>query len=212
MKGDWTHAWQPMVDAVGRDFGEGRTEVWGETIEASMVRRYIEPLELDSKLHSDAAFARAHGYADIVVPSTAIASFAMPLLWNPGDSPLFDDAARDAQPTRSHIGGVRFGLEPPTTHFFGVDAEADYLLPVVVGDRLCRRGALLLSCKPKETRVGQGAFISWQTEVINQRRERVALLRTTFFRYNVLRAEPVTRGSTRGRGPASAHDAGSSPE
>ena len=163
------------------------------------------------KLHSDAAFARAHGYADIVVPSTAIASFAMPLLWNPGDSPLFDDAARDAQPTRSHIGGVRFGLEPPTTHFFGVDAEADYLLPVVVGDRLCRRGALLLSCKPKETRVGQGAFISWQTEVINQRRERVALLRTTFFRYNVLRAEPVTRGSTRGRGPASAHDAGSSP-
>ena len=167
MKGDWAHAWQPMVDAVGRDFGEGRTEVWGETIEASMVRRYIEPLELDSKLHSDAAFARAHGYADIVVPSTAIASFAMPLLWNPGDSPLFDDAARDAQPTRSHIGGVRFGLEPPTTHFFGVDAEADYLLPVVVGDRLCRRGALLLSCKPKETRVGQGAFISWQTEVIN---------------------------------------------
>jgi hypothetical protein len=132
VKGDWTHAWQPMVDAVGRDFGEGRTEVWGETIEASMVRRYIEPLELDSKLHSDAAFARAHGYADIVVPSTAIASFAMPLLWNPGDSPLFDDAARDAQPTRSHIGGVRFGLEPPTTHFFGVDAEADYLLPVVV--------------------------------------------------------------------------------
>lgn len=106
MKGDWTHAWQPMVDAVGRDFGEGRTEVWGETIEASMVRRYIEPLELDSKLHSDAAFARAHGYADIVVPSTAIASFAMPLLWNPGDSPLFDDAARDAQPTRSHIGGL----------------------------------------------------------------------------------------------------------
>lgn len=106
---------------------------------------------------------------------------------------------------------MRFGLEPPTTHFFGVDAEADYLLPVVVGDRLCRRGALLLSCKPKETRVGQGAFISWQTEVINQRRERVALLRTTFFRYNVLRAEPVTPGSTRGRGPASAHDAGSSP-
>ena len=35
MKGDWTHAWQPMVDAVGRDFGEGRTEVtW--TIEGEL--------------------------------------------------------------------------------------------------------------------------------------------------------------------------------
>ena len=59
-EGDWTHAWQPMVDAVGRDFGEGRTEVWGETIGSE----HGAPLhraarELDSELHSDAAFARA---------------------------------------------------------------------------------------------------------------------------------------------------------
>lgn len=184
MTEDWMRAWQPMVDAVGRDFGEGREEVWGETIEASMVRRYIEPLELDCAIHSDAQAAREAGYADIVVPCSALACFAMPLLWRPGDAPLFDDAARDAQPARGHIGGVTFGLEPPTTHFFGADASADFLLPVVVGDRLCRRGALLLACKPRETRVGRGAFISWQMEVINQRRERVALMRTTFFRYN----------------------------
>lgn len=177
-------AWQPMVDAVGRDFGAGRPEVWGETIEAGMVRRYIEPLELDCAIHSDRESARALGYGDVVVPSTAIASLALPLLWRPGDAPLFTDAARHAQPARSFVGGVTFGLEPPTTHFFGVDAEADYLQPVVVGDRLCRRGALLLACRPKQARPGRGAFISWQTEVINQRREPVALLRTTFFRYN----------------------------
>jgi len=180
----WMHAWQPMVEAAGRDFGEGRPEVWGEVIERSMVRRYIEPLELDCRLHSDPDFARAHGYADVVVPSTAIASFAMPLLWQPGDAPLFTEASRHAQPTRSHVGGITFGLEPPTTHFFAVDAAADYLLPVVAGDRLCRFGALLLSCHPKQTRLGRGAFIAWQTRVINQRREPVALLRTTFYRYN----------------------------
>lgn len=179
----WMKAWGPMVAAVGREFGEDRPEVWGEVIEAGAVRRYIEPLELDSALHSDAAFARAHGYRDIVVPCSALASFALPLLWQPGQPPLFTDAARDAQLTRSHIAGVLFGLEPPTTHFFAVNAEADFLEPACVGDRLCRRGALLLECQPKQTRLGHGAFITWQTEVINQERTLVARLRTTFFRY-----------------------------
>ena len=58
---------------------------------------------------------------------------------------------------------------------------------------------------------GQLALVAELALWGEEERERVALLRTTFFRYNVLRAEPVTRGSTRGRGPASAHDAGSSP-
>jgi hypothetical protein len=178
-----------MVAAVGRDFGAGRAEIWGEVIEAGAVRRYIEPLEFDCALHSDAVFARGHGYRDIVVPNSALASFALPLLWQPGDPPLFTDAARDAQPMRSHIGGIVFGLEPPTTHFFGVDAAADYLHAAVVGDRLCRRGALLLSCTPKQTRLGRGAFIAWQTEVINQERVLLARLRTTFFRYNPVAAE-----------------------
>lgn len=180
----WMDAWAPMVAAVGRDFGDGRPEVWGEVVEAGAVRRYIEPLELDCAIHSDAAWARSHGHRDVVVPNTALASFSLPLLWQPGQPALFTDAARDAQPARSHVSGVAFGLEPPTTHFFGVDAEADYLHPAVVGDRLCRRGALLLSCKPKQTRLGRGAFIAWQTEVINQERVLLARLRTTFFRYN----------------------------
>jgi hypothetical protein len=181
---DWTAAWMPMQQAVGREFGEGRPEVWGEVIEAGAVRRYIEPLELGCALHNDAGVARKHGHANITVPFTALASFALPLLWRTGETPLFTDAGRDAQPVRSHIGGILFGLEPPTTHFFAVDSEADFLKPAVVGDRLCRRGAFLLSCIPKQTRLGRGAFIGWQTEVINQHRELLARLRTTFFRYN----------------------------
>ena len=186
MSGDsaWTDAWAPMMAAVGCDLGEGRPEVWGEVIEAGAVRRYIEPLELDCAIHSDAAVARSQGYHDIVVPNSALASFALPLLWQPGDPALFTDASRDAQPARGHVGGIVFGLEPATTHFFGVAAEADYLQPAVVGDRLCRRGALLLSCRPKQTRLGRGAFIAWQTEVINQEKVLLARLRTTFFRYN----------------------------
>ena len=53
---------------------------------------------------------------------------------------------------------------------------------------MSRRGALLLSCMPKQTRVGRGAFICWQSEIIDQRRNVLARLRTTFFRYNLLGA------------------------
>lgn len=188
----WAAAWQPMVQAVGREFGDGRPEVWGETIQAVAVLRYLEPLELDCALHSDADAARAHGHAGITVPYTALASFAMPLMWRPGDPPLFVDATRDAQPVRSYVGGVSFGLEPPTSNFFAVDSDADFLKPALVGDRLCRRGALLLSCTPKETRLGRGAFIRYQTEVINQQRELLARLRTTFYRYNPAQAGGAT--------------------
>ncbi len=165
---DWRDAWQPMIAAVGRDFDEGQPEKWGEVIEESAIRRYVEPLELDAT----------------AVPFTALASFALPLLWRAGDPPLFTDDGRDAQPRVSNVNGLLTGLEPPTTHFFAVESDADFFQAAVVGDRLCRRGAVLLSCTPKQTRVGQGAFICWQSEIINARRELLARLRTTFFRYN----------------------------
>lgn len=174
---DWTELWRPMVAAVGRDFAGTGPELWGEVIEAGAVRRYLEPLEMSQADDPD---------GEPILPSTALASFALPLLWRPGDLPLFQSDQRDAQPRITHVAGVLTGLEPPTTHFFAVESDADYLGVARVGDRLCRRGALLLSCKPRQTRVGRGAFVCWQSEIINQRRELLARLRTTFFRYNPL--------------------------
>jgi len=181
---DWKDAWRPMLQATGRDFAVDSPEVWGEPIEAGALLRYLEPLEFDCTLHSDARQARRLGHAGIVVPMTALASFALPLMWRPGDPPLFPAAERNAAPVRSPVQGILFGLEPATTHFLAVGSDADYFQPALVGDRLCRRGARLLSCTPRQTRIGRGAFIEWETEIINQRRERLALLRTTFYRYN----------------------------
>lgn len=190
---DWPAAWQPMQDAVGRDFAREQDRVWGEVIEAGAVRRYLEPLEFSCALHDDAAVARAHGHADLVVPFTALATFAMPLMWRSGDAPLFIESARDAQPARTTVGGVACALEPPTTHFFAVSSDADFIHPALVGQRISRHGAKLLSCTPKQTRLGRGAFMVWQTEVINDRRELLARLRTTMFRYNPV--APVTTGA-----------------
>jgi hypothetical protein len=104
-------------------------------------------------------------------------------MWRPGET-LFDSADRNGQPTKTPISGVRTDLEPPTTGFFATNYDVEYLQAVVVGDRLLRRGAKLVACQPKETKVGRGAFLTWESEIVNQRLDVVARLQTTYFRYN----------------------------
>jgi acyl dehydratase len=180
---DWKAAWQPMVDAVGRQFDESPAVFVADDIERSTVRRYLEPLEFDCPLHYDRDVARAHGYEDIVAPVSSLPTFAMAPMWRPG-VPMFTSAERDAQPATSAVTGVRTAIEPPTTGYFATTYDVEYLRPAVVGDRLLRRGAKLVACQPKETKIGRGAFLTWESEIINQRHEVVARLQTTFYRYN----------------------------
>jgi acyl dehydratase len=180
---DWTAAWQPMVAAVGTQFDPGPHVFTADVIEAGAVRRYLEPLEFDCALHCDREAARAQGHPDIIVPTSAIPTFALPPMWRPGET-LFDSADRNAQPAKTPISGVRTDLEPPTTGFFATNYDVEYLQAVVVGDRLLRRSAKLVACQPKETKVGRGAFLTWESEIVNHRLEVVARLQTTYFRYN----------------------------
>ncbi|HYD69147.1 FAS1-like dehydratase domain-containing protein [Azospirillum sp.] len=180
---DWAAAWQPMIDAVGQDFAPGLSPPDADPIERGTVRRYLEPLEFDCPLHYDPEVARAYGHDDVVLPCTALMTFALAPAWRPGET-IFTSAERDAQPARSAVTGVRSPLEPPTTGFFATEYEVEYLRPAVAGDRLARRGAKLVACTPKETKVGRGAFLTWETDIVNQRGEVVAHMRSSFFRYN----------------------------
>ncbi len=180
---DWTAAWQPMIDAVGRDFDDKPPVFVADPIERSAIRRWLEPLEFDCALHYEPEVAGAHGYADVVVPASALPTFALAPMWRPGET-LFTSAERDAQPASSAVAGIKTGLEPPTTGYFATNYDVEYLRPAVAGDRLLKRGARLLACQPKETKVGRGAFLTWESEFVNQRHEVVARTRTTFFRYN----------------------------
>lgn len=187
---DWMAQWQPMVQAIGTDFEADAPLVWGERIDAAMVARYLEPLEFDCALHADAAVARALGHADVVVPDTALVSMSLPLMWRPGDRALFTTDGRNDLPDRASLAGRRCGLEPPTAHTFAVQWDMDFLQPAVVGDRLCRRGLLLVSCTPKQTRMGRGAFITCQSEIINERHEVLARIRSTLYRFDSHPGEP----------------------
>lgn len=164
---DWKAAWQPVVDAIGRDF-QPEEIVWGaDPVEAGAIRRFLEPLEFDSVLHTDREAARALGHADLVMPATGVIAWTIPAAWRAGEV-LFDSAERDAQPVHSAINNTDLGLGPRTTGFFGTDIEVDFLRPVLVGEQLGRRGKTLVACSPKETGVGRGAFLTWQSDVVSR--------------------------------------------
>ena len=181
---DWTRAWQPHIDAVGTEFGDPVALESPDAVELGAIRKFVEPIEFGCPLHHDAALAARLGFRGVPVPVSGIVPFTIQPVWRPGQRPAFVEGERNAQPARSGTKMRRTGLEPPTSAHFAADASADYLAPVVVGDRLYRRGNRLIACTPKHTRVGRGAFTTWESEIRNQRDEVVVRLRNTAFSYN----------------------------
>jgi MaoC dehydratase-like protein len=182
MTDDWTAQWRPVVEAVGRDFAEGET-VWGaDPVERGAIRRYLEPLEFDCPLHTDPEAARAAGYADVTMPATGVITWTIPAAWRAGEV-LFDTDERDAQPVRSAINNTDMRLGPRTTGFFATDIEVDFLREVVAGERIGRRGRRLVGCRPRQTSVGRGAFLTWESEIVTSDGEVVARIRTGTYAY-----------------------------
>jgi hypothetical protein len=180
----WQEEWQPLVDAVGREFGDGNVVFGADAVELGTIRRYVEPLEIDSPLHYDSDAARAQGYPDVVAPYTAAMPFSVPPMWRPGEPTLYEDPDPDAQPARSPINNQDMPLGPMTTGFFATDIEIDFVRPLVVGERVGRRGNRLISCAPKETSMGRGAFLKWQAELVTDGGDVVGYVRTGTYAYS----------------------------
>lgn len=179
---DWKADWQEVVDAIGRDFADGAVTWGGDAVERGGIRRYLEPLELDCALHTDPETARAAGYADVTMPATGVIAWTIPAAWTPGQV-LFESAERDAQPVHSAINNADMTLGPRTTGFFGTDIEVDFVREVVAGERIGRRGKRLLACTPKETGVGRGAFLTWESEIVTEDLDVVGRIRIGTYAY-----------------------------
>ena len=180
----WVKAWDAMVALVGTDLSDGGIRWGADAVEPGTIRRYLEPIELGCPIHYDADAARDAGYDDIVAPSTAVLMYTIPPMWAPGDPTLFESAERDAQPARSPINNADPGPAPRTRGFFATDIELDFVRPVLVGERLGTRGRKLLSCVPKETRVGRGAFCTFESEIVSDKGDIVARMRTGTYAYD----------------------------
>ncbi|HEU0102406.1 MAG TPA: MaoC family dehydratase N-terminal domain-containing protein [Mycobacteriales bacterium] len=188
MSEDWMQAWQPMVDAVGRDFSTGDPVPGADPVERSTIRRWLEPLEFDCALHYDPEVARAYGHPDVIAPYASLLMWTIPAMWSPGQR-LFDSAERNAQPTTSPINDRGLELAPPTTGFFATDMEMDFVRAATVGEHLSERGRVLLSCVPKQTAVGRGAFMTWQSEIVDATGDVLARVRVTLYAYQPVAAE-----------------------
>jgi hypothetical protein len=178
---EWHVAWDALRGEVGRDFEEGVARVAADPIEASTVRRFLEPLEFDCPLHYDADAARTHGYRNILAPYSGLATWYSEGLWQPGRPPLWVDPSRNAQPSGHRTSFPK--PAPDTDSVFQTDLDHVFVRPLVVGDRLTTVGMRLLACDPKETRVGRGAFITWEVVVLDELRDPVAITRPTAYWY-----------------------------
>jgi len=193
MQDDWQEAWGPVMRAVGTvgsDLG-ARAVAGIDRIEPGTLRRYLEPLEFDCALHHDEQVAKAHGHGGVTAPYTAALSFAMPAMWQPGDATLFPEDSRDAQPARSAVKPVYPDYFPSFSGYFATDIDIDFVRPALVGDRLTRRGARLVSCEPKETRIGRGAFIKIESEVVTETGEVITRMRTGMYLYQSHQEQPA---------------------
>jgi hypothetical protein len=181
---DWKEKWRPAVAAVGKEFSDG-TIVWGaDRVEPGSLRRLVEPLEINTLIHTDEDAARAAGYDGLVSPMVGVFVYSIPATWSPGEPELFVDESRDGQPARSPIDNSDLAPAPETKGFFATEFDVDLLRPVEVGELLGRRGRKLLSCTLRETSVGRGAFMTWESEIVSDRGDTVARLRAGSFAFD----------------------------
>jgi hypothetical protein len=181
---DWTAQWQPLVQRVGSLLDGPDLRYGPDPVELGTIRRWLEPLEFDCALHRDAQVARAHGWPDVIAPYTAIWAFMMPAVWRSGDPPTYADAARDTQPARSEIGDDVIPGAPPTSAVFGTGISMEFVRPLVVGERVAVGPRRLVACVPKQTRVGRGAFVTFDREFFADGVELIGRAQAQIYLYN----------------------------
>ncbi|SKB06161.1 N-terminal half of MaoC dehydratase [Aeromicrobium choanae] len=178
-------AWDPVVSRVGELIDEDRVTFGPDRVEPGAIRRYLEPIELDSAIHTDVEAARRHGWPGIVAPYTSVWSALLPAVWSPERGPLYPEGAgRDAQPAWSPIGDDVVPGAPATSAVFGADLSLEFDRPLLVGERAGAGPRRLVACTPKETRVGRGAFVRFERDVVVESGERVCRMSAEIYLYD----------------------------
>lgn len=149
-----------------------------DEVTLSDIRRKLEVYCFDCPLHDDDAVARAHGYRGIVAPVAMTPLWAMPAYWTPGEPVLYRPGVRE------QAGGIRTDVPMPAAYQGGVNTATqwEYFAPVYPGDAL-RGHWRVVEIKPRETRLGEGVFVTVEATIFKHSGELVAKNSNTHFRF-----------------------------
>jgi len=192
MRGDPNVTWEDTAKHIGEDYSGGIIMVADERVDKVMLSRYCEPAEIGNPLYWDEEVARMAGYRSQVVPWAMVKE--VPTYggnWRPGQPTRFPlDVDMDFQSQLANRQPSAGGPPvPPTNAGFFTDMTIEFFEPVCLGDRLTTMGRVLHHVTPRETRVGIGAFIGYDTSYFNQFGQIVA--RATQGTYSFVRKEGV---------------------
>jgi 3-methylfumaryl-CoA hydratase len=141
------------------------------------IRRKLEVFCFDCPLYYDDAVARAHGYREAVAPVTLTPLWGMPAYWNPGEPSFYVPGSREK------TGGIRTDLPNPYPKGVNTASEWEYFEPLYPGDML-EGSWRLAEIKPRQTRLGEGIFMTTETTIRKKSGELVAKNRNIGFRYH----------------------------
>ncbi len=159
--------WTATREFVGRDIMlEPKAGI--DAVERSAIRRQMEVLEMDCPLHIDDAVAQKHGYDAVFAPLHMIQTFQTASMWEPGLGTIWP--TDDPHFTNSGTGraGRAMDVPSPGTAGFVTDLEVEFLKPLYLGERVAQVSQTLLEVNPRKTRVGDGAFLTYESMFENQ--------------------------------------------
>lgn len=174
--------WSETRAFIGRNILlEPKTGI--EPVEQSTIRRQMEVLEMDCPLHFDEAVAKQQGYDGVFAPPHMVQTFQVSSLWEPGMTSIW--TTDDPHFTVAGTGRAGKVEKVPTagTAGFVTDLEVEFLKPLYLGDKVTQVSQTLLDVNPRKTRVGDGAFSTYESFYENQRGERVSRQKMTLYSY-----------------------------
>jgi acyl dehydratase len=144
------------------------------------IRRKLEVYCFACPLYFDDQVAQAHGYRATPAPVVMTGLWNMPAHWVPGQPSPFDPNDPEA---RLHGVPEEVAVPMPFARNVQAASEAEYFEPLYPGDRLhgIRK---LVEITPKQTRLGNGAFFTFEGRHWKQTGELVSVSRSTGYRYD----------------------------
>lgn len=155
-------------DACRMIGAKGETNVAEIDVNAPMIQYYCATVEDANPSYWSEDFA-ARQWGGLISPPSMLHSWILPLPWRP-------DGARQ-------IKSLSLSVPLPGDKPINVSSEAEFFIPIRVGDRLRSTDELISISEEKRTKVGTGHFVETRTTVRNQRDEVVARVTNILFRY-----------------------------